>query len=132
MRSQVRVIFFDLGDTLVGASRSWQPGARGALATLAEGGSRLGLISNTTGLTDRAAILALLPADFSLTAFEAGLVIFSSEVVIDKPQTGNFEKALAAAGLPAAECLYCSENPVETLAAQAAGMRVAADCHRVR
>lgn len=86
-------------------------------------GFRLGIISNTGNLADRTAILNLLPADFDLAVFEADLVLFSSEVGIEKPKTGIFAKAVSAANAPASECLYCSENPVETLAAQIAGMQ---------
>src|SRR5262245_41261162 len=122
MSSPIRVIFFDLGETLV-HGRTWLPGAKAALAALTAGGFRLGVISNTGDLEDRAAILALLPADFDLGAFEPGLVLFSSEVKIEKPDRAIFEKAVAAANVPAAQCLHGSEGPVETLAAQAVGMR---------
>ncbi len=118
-----QVIFFDLGDTLVRSPRIWLPSATTALASLKSKGFRLGIISNTTGLADRTAILNLLPIDFDITVFEPGLVLFSSEVGIEKPKKAIFNKAVAAANVSAAKCLYCSENPVETLAAQEVGMR---------
>lgn len=123
MNPKIQAIFFDLGDTLVRPPRTWLPGAKAALAALKAKGFRIGIISNTTGLANRAAILSLLPIDFDITVFEAALVLFSSEVGIEKPKKGIFEKAVAATTGAAAKCLYCSENPVETLAAQAVGMR---------
>src|SRR5215218_10441446 len=102
MGSQLKVVFFDLGDTLVGAARAWQPGAKAALAALRAGGYRLGVISNTTGLPDRAAVLALLPPDFDLAAFDPGVVLFSSEVGVEKPRREIFDKSVAAAGQAAA------------------------------
>ena len=50
-------------------------------------------------------------------------MLFSSEVGIEKPKNAIFTKAVAVAGIAAGECLYCSENPVEVLVAQTAGMR---------
>ncbi len=123
MNTTIKVLFFDLGDTLVGGRRAWQPGAKAALAFLKSKEFRLGIISNTGNLADRTAILNLLPADFDLTVFEPGLVLFSSEVGVEKPKKEIFAKAVSAAKIPASECLYCSENPVETLAAQLAGMQ---------
>lgn len=120
----LQVIFFDLGDTLVHApTRSWLPGAKALLASLKQKGFRLGIISNTSGLATRQAILDLLPADFDLDVFDSSLVLFSSEVGKEKPKMPIFEEAVARAGIPASDCLYCSENIVETLVAQHIGMR---------
>jgi len=119
----VQAIFFDLGKTLVTQPRTWLPGAKPLVASLKAKGFRLGIISNTPGLADRTAILNLLPIDFGLDIFESGLVLFSSEVGIEKPKVGIFKKAVIAAGIAAERCLYCSEDPAETLVAQGAGMR---------
>jgi FMN phosphatase YigB (HAD superfamily) len=120
----IGIVFFDLGNTLVvTASRSWLPGAKILLNNLRQKGFRLGIISNTQGLTTRAAILNMLPTDFDLAAFEAILTLFSSEVGKEKPQKAIFEEAVARAGKPADQCLYCSEDIVETLMAQQAGLR---------
>lgn len=119
-----QAIFFDLGDTLVHVpTRSWLPGAKALLASLKQKGFRIGLISNTSGLATRQAILDLLPADFDLDVFESPLVLFSSEVGQEKPQKQIFMEAVARASIPASDCLYCSENIVETLVAQHVGMR---------
>ena len=120
----ISVIFFDLGDTLVTTStRSWLPGAQALLKSLQEADFRLGIISNTSGLDTRAAILNVLPTDFDLGVFEAKLVVFSSEVKKEKPDPSIFEDAVARAGVPANQCLFCSEDIVDTLMAQQVGMR---------
>jgi len=119
----ITVVFFDLGETLVTTPRQWLPGAKVLLNSLRQKGFRLGIISNTPGLTTRSEIYNLLPTDFDPAAFEAILTLFSSEVGKEKPQKAIFEEAVARAGKPANECLYCSEDIVETLMAQQAGMR---------
>ena len=119
----ITTIFFDLGETLVTAPRKWLAGAKSLVANLKQNQIRLGIISNTDGAPDRQAILDLLPVDFDLGQFDQSLVLFSSEVGVSKPKRAIFDEAVAAAGGPAGQCLYCSENPVETLVAQAAGMR---------
>ncbi len=119
----IAVVFFDLGNTLVTVARHWLPGAKALLSGLRQNGFRLGIISNTRGLTTRAEILELLPTDFDPTAFEAILTLFSSEVGKEKPHKEIFEEAVARAGTPANQCLYCSEDIVETLMAQQVGMR---------
>lgn len=120
-----RVVFFDLGQTLViTAARRMVPGAAAALSQLRAAGVRLGIISNTGNLT-RAQLLAALPTDFDLDAFEPALVLLSSEVGIEKPNPAMFSLAAGRAGVPARACLYCSEDLLETLAAQGAGMTAA-------
>jgi FMN phosphatase YigB (HAD superfamily) len=118
----ITVIFFDLGETLVTSGRHWLPNAKPLLQALGHEGFRLGVLSNTEGLPDRQAILDLLPADFDLAVFEANLTLFSSEVGKAKPGRAIFEEAVARSGRPAGECLYCSEDVVETLVAQRVGM----------
>ena len=119
----VTVVFFDLGETLITTQRRWLPGAKALLESLRQSGFRLGIMSNTEGLTTRAQILELLPTDFDLNAFEPGLIVFSSEIGNKKPHRAIFEEAVARAGKPASECLYCSEDIVETLMAQQVGLR---------
>ncbi len=119
----IKATFFDLGDTLVKSNpKRWLPGAKNLLAALKQKGFRLGIISNTGNLADRAAILGLLPAGFDLTVFESGLILFSSEIHFEKPNKKIFEKAVSQAGIPADQCLFCSENIVDTLVAQQVGM----------
>ena len=119
-----KVIFFDLGDTLVDSKRpEWTPGAREVLAQL-HGVARLGVISNTGDLT-RDKLAALLPADFDWGLFDADLVLLSGEVGIEKPDPRLFRLAVEKSGEPGNRCLYCSENLLESLAAEIAGMHAA-------
>jgi len=127
-----RVIFFDLGDTLIrgGGRREWVPGARETLARLRAGAdaSKLGILSNTANLKREQIVSNLLPPDFDLSWFEPSLVLLSSEVRVEKPSPAIFRLALERAGkLGAAPtaCLYCTEDLLETLAAQQAGMHAA-------
>ncbi|MEX0676004.1 MAG: HAD hydrolase-like protein [Pirellulales bacterium] len=120
----INVVFFDLGDTLVQSSGSWVAGAKSLLADLRAGGLRLGIISNTGQLT-RSQIVQLLPADFNLAIFESELVLFSSEVGVEKPGVGIFRTAVERAAIGAGQCLFCTENLVDTLAAQSVGMMAA-------
>jgi hypothetical protein len=87
----IRTVFFDLGDTLVAVPKVWLPGAKTLVSALSQKGFHLGIISNTTGLPDRQAILQLLPDDFEIGLFEAPLILFSSEVGMEKP-TSRFLK----------------------------------------
>jgi putative hydrolase of the HAD superfamily len=120
----IQAVFFDLGDTLVTTSpKAWLPGAKALLADLKTKGFRIGILSNTGNLASRMAILAVLPGDFDLNAFEPDLVLFSSEIGVAKPMPEIFKKAIEKSGVPAGDCLYCSENIVETLVAQQVGMR---------
>ena len=119
----IKAIFFDLSQTLVTSTRSWLPGAKELLTALKAHGMPLGIISNTGNLATRQAILNLLPTDFNLHVFQPEWVFFSSEVGIAKPNKEIFQKAVIATDLPAPQCLYCSEDMVETLVAQHVGMR---------
>jgi FMN phosphatase YigB (HAD superfamily) len=119
----IQAICFDLGETLVTSPRQWLPDAPALLASLKQRGMRLGIISNTGNLSSRQAILGLLPPDFAINLFEPALVLFSSEVGVAKPRKEIFEKAVRRVGIPASQCLYCSESLVETLVAQHVGMR---------
>ncbi len=117
----IKSIFFDLGNTLVTNSKTWFEGAKEVLATLKLKGFHLGVISNTADLA-RPAILDLLPPDFSLSDFDPQLVLFSSELGIAKPDPAIFREAVRRADVPPGDCLYCSENPVETQAAEQSAM----------
>jgi len=119
------VIFFDLGLTLVGPDpKEWTPGAKTVLSDLRAAKVRLGVISNTRDL-NRPELEAKLPSDFKWTLFTSKLVLLSSEVGIEKPDLRIFRLAIERSGLAAAECLYCSEDLLETLAAQSVGMSAA-------
>lgn len=128
----VQVVFFDAGDTLVkrradaapGSRFGWVAGAKAALSQLGAAGVRLGLLSNVPAMT-RQQLQARLPADFSFDIFEPALFILSSEVGLEKPDPAIFELAVQRAGVPAVECLFCTEELLHVLAAQQTGMRAA-------
>jgi FMN phosphatase YigB (HAD superfamily) len=124
-RPLIRVLFFDLGDTLVvPAARSWVPGASQTLAELRDRHMRLGVISNTGTLT-RAELAPHLPPDFDWAAFADDLVLLSAEVKVEKPDREIFRLAVDRAGTAAAACLFCTESLADSIAAQGAGMRTA-------
>jgi len=122
MAKSTKVVFFDLGNTLVvSGTTAWNPPGKPVLSALKNAGVRLGVISNTGDLT-RAKLKQRLPPDFDFNVFESKLILLSSEVGIEKPSLAIFELAISRAGISASECLYCSEDFQETLAAQRAGM----------
>jgi FMN phosphatase YigB (HAD superfamily) len=118
----IKVVFFDLGGTLVGNNRDWIPGAQSTLTKLNEKQILLGLISNTGDLR-RPAILDLLPEDFDISIFKEELVIFSSEVHVAKPDPAIFRLALQRVGIKPTECLFCTEELSHILVAQQEGMQ---------
>lgn len=120
----IKVAFFDLGGTLVGDKRDWIPGAKDTLSKMLQKGVRLGLISNTKNLS-RPEILEILPKDFSMSLFENQLVIFSSEVHIEKPDPQIFKLAIMRAGVQPSECLFCTEELPHILVAKQEGMQTA-------
>lgn len=123
MAFSIKVAFFDLGGTLVViGEREWIPGAQDTLSTMWENGIRLGLISNTKDLS-RQEILDLLPRDFNINMFENELVIFSSEVHIEKPDPKIFQLAIKRANVKSSECLFCTEDLTHILAAKQEGMQ---------
>ena len=119
--SPYEVIFFDLGETLITAGDDWLPGAREALVTFHDQQVRMGIISNTPGMT-RAELLATLPADFPLAKFEEPLIILSSEQGVAKPDPEIFRLAISRAGAAPKQCLFVTENPLHVLAALGTGI----------
>lgn len=125
MSPPIRVVFFDLGETLILTStRSWVPGARETLADLRARGLRLGVISNT-GALQREQLAELLPPDFDWGKFEPGLVVLSSEVGIEKPDPAIFNVAATASGGLASACAFCTESQIDALVAQRVGFLAA-------
>lgn len=120
----LKVIFFDIVETLVTKDKQLITGVKAMLAALHQKGIRLGIISNTGNLK-RAEVFKKLPADFDFDIFEEQLIILSSEVGVEKPDLEIFHLALAKTGINAEECLFCTEDLVHTLAAQQIGFRTA-------
>ena len=120
-----KTIFFDLGLTLVGEdSTRWNEGAQTLLAQLRAANVRLGVISNTGDLT-RPQLTDRLPDTFDWTVFEPSLILLSSEIGIRKPDIRIFQLAVERSGVEARQCLFCSDDLLETLAAQRVGMNAA-------
>ncbi len=122
MAFSIKVAFFDLGGTLVRGEREWIPGAQDTLSKMWENRIRLGLISNTGNLS-RPEILDLLPRDFNMSLFENELVIFSSEVHIEKPDPKIFQLAIKRADVKSSECLFCTEDLNHIVVAKQEGMQ---------
>jgi bacterial leucyl aminopeptidase len=119
------VVFFDLGLTLVSTDTTqWVPGAKAILKELRAAPVRLGVISNT-GTLSRAQLQSRLPADFDWAIFDPTLILLSSEVGVEKPSLEIYRLAISRAGVAPDHCLYCSEDLLETLAAQRTGMNTA-------
>jgi FMN phosphatase YigB (HAD superfamily) len=119
----IKVIFFDIGETLITKDKNWVEGAKAALTEMQTSGLLLGIISNTAAMKRADVIKQRLPADFDFSIFEESLVILSSEVGFEKPDVKIFELAVAQSKVSEEECLFCTENPVDTLAAQRTGLR---------
>jgi phosphoglycolate phosphatase-like HAD superfamily hydrolase len=120
--SVYKAVFFDLGDTLV-TNGEWISGAKETVISLHQSGIQLGLISNT-GTLSRNDLLGHLPPNFDLALFRNDLVLFSSEVGIEKPSIEIFRLAITRAHVSANECLFCTEDLLDSLAAQQVGLHV--------
>ncbi len=117
-------IFFDIGDTLVSNGR-WLDGAKRNLDSLANSGIAVGIISNTGTLTREQLKRDHLPADFDFGAFEAALIVLSSEFGSDKSTPAIFLHAIEQSQRQASECIFAGENLLENWMAQSVGMRSA-------
>ncbi len=94
-----------------------EPDAAPALRLARESGLRTGVISNSNGTIKRILTrLELLPlVDFALDSSEEG---------VEKPQPAIFERALARAGVIAAEAAYVGDlYSIDVLGARRAGLR---------
>lgn len=120
----IRVVYFDIGNTLV-AGKDWLPGAKKAITDLAAKKIRIGLISNTGELSREELSEEYLPADFDLESFEQGIVFLSSEVGVEKPDPAVFALAVQHSGVSPWETMFVGESLTETLVAQTAGMQSA-------
>ena len=120
IRPAIKVVFFDIGNTLVG-KKKWLPGAKEIVAVLKAAKVRVGIMSNT-GNMDREDLEKLLPADFDFGAFEESLVMLSSETGVEKPSLGAFSLAVQHSNCSPWETMFVGESLDETFSAQMAGM----------
>lgn len=131
--SGVSVVFFDIGQTLAVASLSAGPlelaplpGVVAVLRRLQERGIRLGVISNTG--TETAQTMRVALQDAGLYDFlEPQLLIYSSQVHLEKNSVEIFLLACERASSNPAQCLFVGEDADERGFATSAGLSVA-DC----
>jgi FMN phosphatase YigB (HAD superfamily) len=128
-----RVVFFDLGDTLV-VPRLDAGGSLTALEPFPfvpqilakmKLEARLGVISNTPQGTTVPSISELLSVAGILGHFDSHLLLFSSVEGMDKTQKAFFARAAARATTPVQHCLFVGESDAERGVAKAAGMNTA-------
>ncbi len=128
---EIKVIFFDLGDTLGtaivehGVLSKFIPFdfAIPVLRNLKTKGMRLGVISNT-GNETRAHMDEVLKTAKLLKYFEPSLLIFSSEVDRTKNSPAIFKYVVEREGLDPRHCLFTGENPEERNYAHQAKLEV--------
>ena len=135
MPETIRVIFFDLGDTLGSAVLSPSPVhlvafdaypfVAGLLSDLQGKGLRLGIISNT-GDDGRPTVDAVLNASGILDYFDPILRIYSRDVGLTKNSPAIFSRAAELAGFAESpqRCLFVGEDATERGFAIEARMRV--------
>jgi bacterial leucyl aminopeptidase len=142
MLAEVRVVLFDIGDTLAKprfvagrlASLEPLPGVLEVLGRLQTAGFRLGVISNT-GAETRESMRKALEEGGLYRFFEAEpeLLVYSSVVGTTKDSPEIFRRACTAAGLGGEpeRCLYVGEDEAERGVAASAHLRVAASVAEV-
>lgn len=128
-----RVVFFDLGETLVeprssptGLTRfDPYPFVPEALAKMkaAPIGARLGAISDTPPGTTAAKMKSLLTAAGIFDLFDPALLLYSSVEGLDKSSQKIFLRAASFAGVPPGRCIFCGEDAEERRFAKQAGMK---------
>src|SRR5262245_60886700 len=135
MPETIRVIFFDLGDTLGSAVLSpppvhlfafdVYPFVAGLLSELQGKGLRLGIISNT-GDDDRPTVDAVLNASGILDYFDSILRLYSRDVGLTKNSPAIFSRAAELAGFAESpqRCLLVGVDATERGFAIDALMRV--------
>jgi FMN phosphatase YigB (HAD superfamily) len=140
--TEVRVVFFDIGDTLGRprfaegriASVEPLPGVLDTLNRLQAAGFRLGIISNTGAETKESMRRALEEGGlYRFFEAEPDLLIYSSVIGKTKDSPEIFVHACTAAGLGGEpeRCLYVGEDEDERGVAVSAHLRVAASVAEV-
>ena len=128
----LRVIFFDIGETLGQVAMSpdgralrlsLYPYVSPILTALRDGGLRLGVISNT-GDRPQSEIDALLEEAGIASFFDRTLLLYSSVLGLEKNTPEIFRRAAEIAQEPAANCMFVGEASTERMHAAAAGLQV--------
>lgn len=131
MPADPRVIFFDLGDTLVFANSAGRlecfPDALDALQILQQRGYRLGLLSNQPAGATVAQVQALLQNLGLASYIEGSLITISTEIPgnVGKPNRPIFDLALQKAGhaAPSDRSIFVAETSSHVAAARGFGWR---------
>jgi len=128
----ISVAYFDIGQTL-GTPRLTPslnlegldvfPYVPDILNNLKNQGIRLGIISNT-GNDPAETVNAALRSSGLLSYFDEGLLIYSSQVGLEKNSPEIFDLAAQTAGQPPENCMFVGEDARERRFADQAGMRV--------
>jgi FMN phosphatase YigB (HAD superfamily) len=133
--SEIKVVFFDIGDTLAVAHISPSgdlalkplPDVPEVLEKLQDAHLRLGIISNTGEYNAQMMRAALEEAGlFAFFANNPRLLIYSFEVHLTKNSPEIFSLAVKRTRNKSAKCLYVGEDAGERRFAIKAGLQVAA------
>jgi hemerythrin-like domain-containing protein len=135
----IEVIFFDVRDTLgevdsPGHLVPYRPSSRKLLGAMRDAvGVRVGVITNlpenVSADQGRAMVTDAVLDDkggnvVTIGQFlDPGSIVINHEVGASKPDPRIYHAAAERMGVPIERCLYCSENLIEVLGAQAAGMQ---------
>jgi HAD superfamily hydrolase (TIGR01509 family) len=128
----VRVVFFDIRDTLGVVDRKghlikFKPSTDQLLTALkALQGLRLGVITNLPANVSSADGRAMLEEAGILSYLDPKGFVSNHEAGFEKPDPRIFAFAAEQMGVAPGDCLFCGENLIEVIAAQAAGMRALA------
>lgn len=129
MDSVIDVIFFDLKDTLgevyrPGALTVYRPSTE-QLLTAMRGpvGVRVGVISNLPKTLTVEQGRKMVEDAGLMPHFDPALIVFNHDAGADKPSPAIYQYAAKLAGVPIERCMYVTENFVEIIGAQVAGMK---------
>lgn len=125
----IEVIFFDIRDTLGEVDRPghlvvYRPSTEKLLDSMKNVvGVRIGVITNLPqGVTAQDGRKMLEEAGITAYLDEKGLVI-NHEAGASKPSAKIYQFAAQQVGVPVDRCMYVSENLIEVIGAEAAGMK---------
>ncbi len=129
MARAIEVVFFDLKDTLgevyrPGQLTIYRPSTEQLLAAMrGPVGARIGVLSNLPRTLTSAQGHKMVEDAGLGGAFDPELIVFNHDALADKPSPEIFQFAARKAGVPIERCMYVSENFVEVIGAQVAGMQ---------
>jgi HAD superfamily hydrolase (TIGR01549 family) len=123
---RLRVVFFDVGDTLgavkAGAFTAYPDTAELVRVVKTTLGLRVGVISNVPATMTTAELRGLLDAADILAALDPRGVITSRDAGAEKPDPRIYRYAAERMGTSVEQCLYVGEEPEQVAGAARAGM----------